>query len=57
VYIGYYFYTYVSIPLWGKILLTAALGLIATLILNEIIKRIPIIRYVVLGIRKEKHEI
>lgn len=57
VYIGYYFHTYVSITLWGKILLTAALGLIATLLLNEIIKRIPIIRYVVLGIRKEKHEI
>ncbi len=57
VYIGYYFYTYIGIPLWGKVVLTAALGLIATLILNEIIKRIPVMRFAVLGIGKEMDEI
>ena len=57
VYVGYCFYIYTDIPLWEKIVLTAVLGSIATLILNEIIKRIPIVRYAVLGIRKEKHEI
>jgi hypothetical protein len=54
---GYYFYTYTNIPLWWKILLTGVLGLIVTFIFNEIIKRIPFVRYTVLGIRKEKHEI
>ena len=57
VYMGYYFYTYTNIPLWWKILLTGVLGLIVTFIFNEIIKRIPFVRYTVLGIRKEKYEI
>lgn len=57
VYIGYFFYVYTSIPLWVKIVLTIALGVITTFVLNEIIKRIPIIRYAVLGIGKDRNEV
>lgn len=57
VYVGYFFYVYTNIPLLARIVLTIVLGAIATFTLNEIIKRIPIIRYAVLGIRKDKYEI
>ena len=55
--VAYLLYTYTDFNILLKIFLTLVLELALTFIINEIIKRIPFIRYLILGIKRRKNEI
>lgn len=54
---GYCFYYFAELPLIATVLLTLLVEFILTFAFAELIKRIPIIRFVLLGIRGKKNEI
>lgn len=55
--VAYLLYAYTDFNILLKIFLTLVLELALTFIINEIIKRIPFIRYLILGIKRRKNEI
>lgn len=55
--VAYSLYSRFNLPLVAMIIIILALELLFTALLNEIIKRIPILRLIILGIRRNKNEI
>ena len=55
--VAYPLHFYLDLPLWVMVIIILALELLITALLNEIIKRIPILRLVLLGIKRGKNEI
>lgn len=50
----YLLHSYTTLPIAAKYAIAMAVGFVVTWLLNEAVKRIPVIRFLVLGLRKDK---
>jgi surface polysaccharide O-acyltransferase-like enzyme len=55
--VGYCIYYFIDLPLIATVLITLTLELILTVILSQVVKRMPLIRFILLGIRGKKREV